>query len=144
VLVRISRLRRLRLAGLEQRLRWFLSRKYRRRGNAKPEPPEGDPRGRSGHVYDGDWALNGGGLSRDMVHIDDLSLDCLTGDYSKQERSHGYRSGTSFAFPLVAVVAALYISRAPGSVPSEVRRALLRGVDPIPGLRGKVATGGAP
>jgi subtilisin family serine protease len=56
--------------------------------------------------------------------------------------TYGLMSGTSMATPHVSGVAALAWSRKPGANPAEVRGALLGGVDKVPSLAGKVATGG--
>ena len=52
------------------------------------------------------------------------------------------RRGTSFAAPHVSGVAALVWSRYPGASVAFVRNALLSGVDPSPGLAGRIASGG--
>ena len=51
-------------------------------------------------------------------------------------------SGTSMAAPLVAGVAALALSAHPNLSVDELRSLLLRSVDKLPGLQGRVATGG--
>jgi len=51
-------------------------------------------------------------------------------------------SGTSFSAPLVAGVAGLVLSLRPGSPPEEVIDLILVGVDSLPSLAGKTATGG--
>ena len=53
-----------------------------------------------------------------------------------------YLSGTSMATPEVAGVAALAWSAAPNATVSQIRNAILQGVDQLPALAGKVATGG--
>ena len=55
---------------------------------------------------------------------------------------YGYMSGTSMAAPLVSGVAALAWSVKDAATYSEVRGALLGGVDRVASLSGKVATGG--
>ena len=50
--------------------------------------------------------------------------------------------GTSMAAPHVAGAAALFFARFPGASVADARAALLASVDPLPGLAGKVATGG--
>jgi subtilisin family serine protease len=51
-------------------------------------------------------------------------------------------SGTSMAAAFVTGVAALALSARPELSVDELRSLLLRSVDTVPGLRGKVATGG--
>jgi subtilisin family serine protease len=51
-------------------------------------------------------------------------------------------SGTSMATPFVSGVAALAWSIDPNATVAEVRNAILGGADPLPGLSGKVASGG--
>jgi subtilisin family serine protease len=54
----------------------------------------------------------------------------------------GYGDGTSYAAPQVSGVAALYFAAYPTATVADVRNALLTGVDPVPSLSGKVASGG--
>jgi subtilisin family serine protease len=65
----------------------------------------------------------------------DILSTVLNGGYSSL-------SGTSMATPHVSGVAALAWSIAPNATVSEVKAALLGGVDPIPALAGKTVTGG--
>jgi hypothetical protein len=51
-------------------------------------------------------------------------------------------SGTSFAAPVVAGVAALAFSAAPNATVADVRRSLLNTVDPVASLAGRTVTGG--
>ena len=51
-------------------------------------------------------------------------------------------SGTSMATPHVSGVAALAWSIAPDATVAQIRDAIFAGVDPLPSLAGKVATGG--
>ncbi len=55
---------------------------------------------------------------------------------------YGYLSGTSTAAPHVAGLAALVWAYRPGLDHHQVKARLLNGVDPLPGLAGKLATGG--
>ena len=58
--------------------------------------------------------------------------------------NNGYReaSGTSMATPEVSGVAALILAQSPKMTVAEVRARLFKSVDPLPGLAGKVVTGG--
>ena len=51
-------------------------------------------------------------------------------------------SGTSMATPFVTGAVALYLSRFPQATGDQARTAILQGVDKLPSLAGKVATGG--
>jgi thermitase len=65
----------------------------------------------------------------------DILTTALGNDYEQ-------RSGTSMAAPMVAGVAALALSAHPNLSVDQLRSLLLGAVDKLPGLRGKVATGG--
>jgi subtilisin family serine protease len=54
----------------------------------------------------------------------------------------GFKSGTSMATAQVAGTAALILAHNPGASVAEVKGAILGGVDPLPSLAGKTATGG--
>jgi subtilisin family serine protease len=56
--------------------------------------------------------------------------------------TYGYESGTSMACPLVAGACVLVKAAHPTLAWSGIRSAILNSVDPVPGLKGKVATGG--
>lgn len=65
----------------------------------------------------------------------DILTTALGNDYKQQ-------SGTSMAAAFVSGVAALALSARPGLSVDELRSLLLKSVDPLPGLRGRVMTGG--
>lgn len=65
--------------------------------------------------------------------------DILTTALGNEYELH---SGTSMAAPVVAGVAALALSAQPGLSVDQLRSVLLESVDKLPGLRGKVSTGG--
>jgi len=83
-------------------------------------------------VSDSDGSVGDGG------YVDDLSLRCLRAS----GEDYATISGTSMASPQVAGVAALVKAAHPGFTASQVKAAILRGVDRLPSLSGKVATGG--
>jgi len=76
----------------------------------------------------------------DGVHIDDVVVRCRTGTHGSQDFIA--MSGTSMATPHVAGVAALVLAKHPNLTVDSLRDAVLDGVDALPGLAGKVATGG--
>ncbi|MEP6568904.1 MAG: S8 family peptidase [Acidobacteriota bacterium] len=55
---------------------------------------------------------------------------------------YGQHSGSSLAAPVVAAVAALALSTHPNLSVNQLRSLLLESVDKLPGLRGKVSSGG--
>ena len=55
---------------------------------------------------------------------------------------YGYESGTSMACPLVAGTCVLVKAAHPTLGWSDIKSAILNGVDPVPALKGKVKTGG--
>ncbi len=65
--------------------------------------------------------------------------DILTTALGNEYEQH---SGTSMAAPVVAAVAALTLSAHPNLSVDQLRSLLLGSVDKLPGLRGKVSTGG--
>lgn len=93
-----------------------------------------------GSVYLRLRLTSNGLIERGGVSVDDLQIRCLTTSFSGTEFS--YYSGTSMATPHVAGAAALVLSGSPTATTSEVRDALLRGVDVLTGLTGKAATSG--
>jgi subtilisin family serine protease len=72
--------------------------------------------------------------------IDDVSLSCVQG--IGQASAYGFLQGTSMAAPHVSGAAALLFSAEPLASVTQVRDALLDGVDAIPSLTGKTTTGG--
>lgn len=52
------------------------------------------------------------------------------------------KSGTSMATPVVSGVAALIVAQNPRISVDELKKRVLAAVDPLPGLKGKIATGG--
>lgn len=81
----------------------------------------------------------GGGLVG--VWLDDLRLRCF-GAASSTAATFGFKQGTSMAAPHVTGAAALLFSQRPEATVTEVRDALLGGVDLLPALAGKTVTGG--
>jgi subtilisin family serine protease len=73
------------------------------------------------------------------VHLTAPGKDILTTALGNDYELH---SGTSMAAAFVAGVAALALSARPGLSAEELRSLLLRSVDTLPGLRGKVSTAG--
>ncbi len=70
------------------------------------------------------------------VAIDHVYMSCVS------TARYQHESGTSFSVPHVAGTAALMLSKHPRLHPRAVRRRILRSVDRVPGLAGKVRTGG--
>lgn len=72
--------------------------------------------------------------------IEEIDLHCI----AKPGEAEGYRyaEGTSMAAPFVTGAAALVFSEKPSASVTEVRRALLESVDPVPSLAGKTTSGG--
>lgn len=73
----------------------------------------------------------------DGAYVDNVELSCQA-----SADTYAYEGGTSFSAPQVAGAAGLVLAQHPGFTTSQLRSALLAGVDPLPGLSGKVATGG--
>ena len=80
------------------------------------------------------------GVNADGAYVDDVRVRCLSPVYTGGE--FAYYSGTSMATPHVAGAAALVLGRRPGASTSELRAAILDGVDARPALAGKTASGG--
>jgi subtilisin family serine protease len=75
------------------------------------------------------------GADRAVAGVARLRLDCLVPTYD-------YLEGTSMAAPHVTGSAGLLFSLKPAATVTQVRNALLAGVDPLPSLAGKTVTGG--
>ncbi|MGH9880786.1 MAG: S8 family serine peptidase, partial [Pyrinomonadaceae bacterium] len=73
------------------------------------------------------------------VHIAAPGKDILSTWLGNEYEEH---SGTSMATPVVAGVAALVISAHPNLSVTQLRSVLLKSVDKLPALEGKVSTGG--
>jgi subtilisin family serine protease len=80
----------------------------------------------------------------DGVYIDDFAVICtpLVTTYTGATDEFQFGEGTSFAAPQVAGVAALLLSVDPSLSAAQVKARILGTVDPLPGLAGKVASGG--
>ncbi len=79
-------------------------------------------------------------VTGDGFDVDDLALRCLGG--TPDGRDLIYASGTSFSAPIVSGIAALLLAQRPSLGVAELRAAILAGVNPLPSLAGRVATGG--
>lgn len=74
------------------------------------------------------------------VWLDNVSLICAQA--VGQASAYGFLQGTSMAAPHVSGAAALLLSLNPAATVTQVRKALLDSVDPVPSLSGKTTTGG--
>jgi subtilisin family serine protease len=74
------------------------------------------------------------------VNVDDFRVACAGGPFDPRDTA--LESGTSFASPHVAGVAALVAARHPGLTPAQIKRAILEGSTPVPALAGRVVSGG--
>ena len=75
----------------------------------------------------------------DGAYVDDLAVVCW-GTYNAS--SYEVHSGTSVAAPHVAGAAALLFAEHPSATVADVRDKILRSVDKLPSLGGRVASGG--
>jgi subtilisin family serine protease len=85
--------------------------------------------------------ITNGSSQADGVYVDDVFITQVE-VFSYDGTQYQYTDGTSFSAPLVAGVAALLMSQHPELSHHEILDAILASVDPLPGLSGKVATGG--
>jgi subtilisin family serine protease len=74
------------------------------------------------------------------VWLDDVTIVC--GEAIGQASAYGFLQGTSMAAPHVTGAAGLLFSLKPTASVTEVRNALLAGIDAIPSLAGVITTGG--
>jgi subtilisin family serine protease len=77
----------------------------------------------------------------DGAHLDDVAVRCYGGTSGVPNEYESW-DGTSMATPHVAGAAALVLANRPTASVAEVRQAILAGVDAVPALAGRVATGG--
>jgi subtilisin family serine protease len=84
--------------------------------------------------------VTNGSVTADGAQLDDVALHCLGSSYTGSE--FVFNDGTSMAAPYVSGAAALIWSKYRGLGVAGVRQALLRGVDPVPAMAGRLATGG--
>lgn len=73
------------------------------------------------------------------VHIAAPGKDILS---TWLDNGFRYASGTSMATPVVSGVAALVLAKEPNLSVEQLKQRVLHAVDPLPGLKGKVVTGG--
>jgi subtilisin family serine protease len=78
--------------------------------------------------------------TRDGAYVDDLAIRCFRGPGVPSD--YEIFDGTSMATPHVAGAAALVLAKRPNATVAELRQALLAGIDVLPSLAGRVATGG--
>jgi subtilisin family serine protease len=99
-------------------------------------------KGLGGHSVKVSFGYNAGSspTAENGIWLDDLKLSC----YAPLSTPPGYEflEGTSMAAPHVTGAAGLLFSLKPTATVTEVRDALLGGVDTIPSLTGETSTGG--
>lgn len=87
-----------------------------------------------------DFASGASTAASNGIWLDDLELSCYKPISAPLD--YAFLQGTSMAAPHVTGAAALLFSLKPLATVTEVRSALLAGVDAVPSLTGKSATGG--
>jgi len=99
-------------------------------------------KGLGGHSVKVSFGYNAGPspTPENGIWLDDIKLSC----HAPLSTPPGYEflQGTSMAAPHVTGAAGLLFSREPSATVTEVREALLAGVDAIPSLAGKTTSGG--
>ena len=86
------------------------------------------------------YTAGGAPVAASGVWLDEIELKC--GESVGQATSYGFLQGTSMAAPHVTGAAGLLFSLEPAATVTEVKDALLAGVDKIPSLTGKTTSGG--
>jgi subtilisin family serine protease len=87
------------------------------------------------------FVANFGATSGDGAYVDDIKVYCGSG-YGNPPDEYDEKSGTSMATPHVAGAAALVAAARPGASAAEIKKALVESIEPVPGLAGKVTSGG--
>ncbi len=85
--------------------------------------------------------ITNGSSQADGIYVDNVFIRQVE-VFSYDGTQYQYLNGTSFSAPMVAGVAALLMSQHPELSHHAIRTALLASVDLLPGLAGKVASGG--